>query len=106
MLKSETSEKRSEALLDNRAHSRLLLELSEYGASEETMRFIGIDRPIGTGVVLRLDDDFCIRASVTGGSINVSVTDDVVQLQREVWKRSELQRAIGWIIGYAAGYKQ
>lgn len=63
-------------------------------------------RNLVTCLVVHLGDDVALRCSVNDGKINVSVGDSVIQLQREVWKRSEEKHAIAWIDGYIAGYNQ
>lgn len=62
--------------------------------------------PITVAIVLKLDEDFYLRASVNDGKVNVSVGDGNVQIQREEWPRKKWQEAVAWIKGYIAGYRQ
>jgi ribonuclease I len=77
------------------------------GVETEKVRLAG-QGEIVTCIVLKLDGEFSLRASVNGGKVNVSVSDNVVQLQRMQWRSGavSLGFAIYWIIGYVTGYRQ
>lgn len=102
---------RARLQLDIEAQSAIACRLKEEydGVTEEEVRLrLDGHANIVSCVVLQLDDSMKIRMSVNGGWILVTVGDDVVQIQRKEWRRSKqgVDRAIGWIFGYIAGFQQ
>jgi hypothetical protein len=77
------------------------------GVREEQMILHGIGA-VSIAVVVDLSGGLEIRCSINGGKILVTVGDGNTQIQREEWRRSEvgIAKAVGWILGYRAGYEQ
>jgi hypothetical protein len=106
MLKGTFTQTRRQ-IIEERCEQWITARLQERGISvvEETVRF-GQDRTLTVCLTVNLKDGFKIRCSVNGGRIHVSVSDDVIQIQKEMFRLSEKMIVFGWIAGYAAGFNQ